>query len=179
MTMIVLRLLPLLGLKSRWHRHFSPRPPNPMFFRGGGGVSLDSWTPSPKPLCHRHPTGPHPSGLGWTPVYSRHGRPTRSSFALDRARLALALAEVPGDHLLEALQLAALQELGPQRLADHRVGRVAVLQDLEMQVRPGRAAGRADIADHVALLDPHARRDALGEGREMAVDGRDLRRLRF
>src|SRR3954468_16345920 len=82
MTMIVLRLLPLLGLKSRWHRHFSPRPPNPMFFRGGGGVSLDSWTPSLKPLCHRHPTGPHPSGLGWTLVDSRHGEPTRSGFAL-------------------------------------------------------------------------------------------------
>src|SRR5579883_880811 len=28
---------------------------------------VDSWTPGPKPLCHRHPTGPHPSGLGWTP----------------------------------------------------------------------------------------------------------------
>jgi len=26
MMMIVLRLLSLLGLKSRWHRHFSPRP---------------------------------------------------------------------------------------------------------------------------------------------------------
>src|SRR4051795_5971688 len=137
MTMIVLRLLlrllPLLGLKSRWHRHFSRLPPNKVFFEGGG-VSLDSWTPGPKPLCHRHPTGPHPSGLGWTPVYSRHGRPTRSAFALDRARLALALAEVAGDHLLEAPQLAALQELGPQRLADHGVGRMAVLQDLEMQV---------------------------------------------
>src|SRR3954462_9703194 len=82
MTMIVLRLLsrllPLFGLKSRWHRHFNPRPPNKVFFRGGG-VSLDSWTPGPKPLCHRHPTGPHPSGLAWTPAT---GDPTRSDFAL-------------------------------------------------------------------------------------------------
>jgi hypothetical protein len=37
-------------------------------------VSVDSWTPSLKPLCHRHPTGPHPSGLLWTPVDSRQRR---------------------------------------------------------------------------------------------------------
>src|SRR3954465_360862 len=35
MMMIVLRLLSLLGLKSLSHRHFSPRPPNTVFFRGG------------------------------------------------------------------------------------------------------------------------------------------------
>src|SRR5579883_2229967 len=29
---------------------------------------VDSWTPGPKPLWHRHPTGPHPSGLLWTPA---------------------------------------------------------------------------------------------------------------
>src|SRR4051812_28553589 len=38
-TMIVLRLLSLLGLKSRWRRHFSP-PSNKVFFGEGGGVSL-------------------------------------------------------------------------------------------------------------------------------------------
>src|SRR3954452_20945202 len=48
------------------------RAPMKVFFRGGG-VSLDSWTPGPKSLCHRHPTGPHPSGLAWTPVDSRQG----------------------------------------------------------------------------------------------------------
>ena len=48
MMMIVLRLLSLLGLKSRWHRHFSPRPPNKVFFQGG--VSVDSWTPRVFPL---------------------------------------------------------------------------------------------------------------------------------
>src|SRR4051794_17968384 len=94
MTMIVLRLLSrllsLLGPKSRWHRHFSPRPLDRCFFRGGG-VSLDSWTPGPKPLCHRHPTGPHPSGLLWTPVDSRHGDPTKSDFAL-------ALGGIDGRH---------------------------------------------------------------------------------
>src|SRR3954471_20347122 len=83
MTMIVLRLLsrllPLVGLKSRWHRHFSRDPLKVLFQGGGGGVSLDSWTPGPKPLCHRHPTGPHPSGLAWTPATADS---TNSDFAL-------------------------------------------------------------------------------------------------
>src|ERR1700759_1133957 len=74
MMMIVLRLrsllLRLLGLKSRWHRPFRPRPLNKVFFQGGG-ISVDSWTPGPKPLCHRRPTGPHPSGLLWTPAQGR------------------------------------------------------------------------------------------------------------
>src|SRR4051795_1165036 len=83
--MIVLRLLSLLGLKSRL------RPRTSRFFGEGGGVSLDSWTPGPKPLCHRHPTGPHPSGLLWTPVDSRHGDPTKSDFAL-------ALGGIDGRH---------------------------------------------------------------------------------
>src|SRR3954471_10630202 len=76
MTMILLRLLSLLGLKP------CLRPPNKPFFRRGGGVSLDSWTPGLNPLCHRHPTGPHPSGLAWTPVDSRKADSTMSDFAL-------------------------------------------------------------------------------------------------
>src|SRR5436190_22999764 len=67
MMMIVLRLLSRAGLKSRWHRHFSLLPLNEVFFQGGG-VSVDSWTLGPKPLCHRHPTGPQLSGLLWTPA---------------------------------------------------------------------------------------------------------------
>src|SRR5436190_16811414 len=78
MTMIVPRLLSRAGLKSRGHRHFSPRLPNKVFFQGGG-VSVDSWTPGPKPLCHRHPTGPQPSGLLWTPA---NDDSTKSDFAL-------------------------------------------------------------------------------------------------
>src|SRR5579883_3614583 len=35
-----------------------------------GTECVDSWTPGPKPFCHRHPTGPHPSGLLWTPAES-------------------------------------------------------------------------------------------------------------
>src|ERR1700759_1164117 len=85
MMMIVLRLrsllLRLLGLKSRWHPHFRPRPLNKVFFQGGG-VSVDSWTPGPKSLCHRHPTGPHPSGLLWTPWTSAKGPSTKTNVAL-------------------------------------------------------------------------------------------------
>src|SRR6185437_4067402 len=44
-----------------------------------GGWMSDSWTPGPKRLCHRHPTGPHPSGLSWTPA---KGDSTKSNFAL-------------------------------------------------------------------------------------------------
>src|ERR1700748_1789038 len=90
MMMIVLRLRTLLGLKSRWHRPFSPRPPNRCFFRGAGW--LDSWTPGPKPLCHRHPTGPHPSGLLWTPWTPAKGSSGKSDFVL--AELHHQLAEV-------------------------------------------------------------------------------------
>src|SRR5690242_5056397 len=32
----------------------------------GPPESADSWTPGLKPLCHRHRTGPRPSGLLWT-----------------------------------------------------------------------------------------------------------------
>ena len=49
MMMIVLRLRSLLGLKSRWNRHFRPRPLNKVFFQEGG-VSVDSWTPRVFPL---------------------------------------------------------------------------------------------------------------------------------
>src|SRR5690348_10408916 len=59
------------------------RGPMKVFFQGGAG-SADSWTPSPKPLCHRHPTGPHPSGRLWTPA---KGDSTKSNFALGARRL--------------------------------------------------------------------------------------------
>src|SRR3954470_24787888 len=122
MMMIVLRLLSLLGLKSRWHRHFSPGSWVGVFFRGGG-VSLDSWTPGPKPLCHRHPTGPRPSGLAWTPVDSRHRR-----FDQERLRASRLLAPV------DALALDLAQGCVPIGLAEfrmgaHLLGALAVLAD--------------------------------------------------
>src|SRR5690242_8742174 len=58
------------------------RAPMKVFFQRDG-ISVDSWTLGPKPLCHRHPTGPHPSGLRWTPWTPAKGDSTRSDFALD------------------------------------------------------------------------------------------------
>src|ERR1700756_1980535 len=81
MMMIVLHLLSLPGPKCRCHRHFSPRPPEQGVF-SGGAEWLDSWTLGPKPLSHRHPTGPHPSGLLWTPWTPAKGESTKSNFAL-------------------------------------------------------------------------------------------------
>src|SRR5579871_1426703 len=52
-----------------------------VFFQDG--KSLDSWTPCPKPLCHGHPTGPHLSGLSWTPA---KGDSTESNFTLRRLK---------------------------------------------------------------------------------------------
>jgi hypothetical protein len=51
-----------------------------VFFQAG--KSVDSWTPGPKPLCHRRPTGPHPSGLLWTPAKVDS---TKSNFASSSA----------------------------------------------------------------------------------------------
>src|SRR5690348_15900341 len=93
MMMIVLRLLSLLGLKSRWYRHFSLRPLNEVFFQGG--KCRDSWTPWLIPLCHRHPTGPRRSGLLWTPWTSAKGDSTKSNLALVTGR---PLQPVEGAH---------------------------------------------------------------------------------
>src|SRR5689334_9701191 len=62
------------------------RAPMKAFFQRDG-ISVDSWTLGPKPLCHRHPTGPHPSGLPWTPWTPAKGESTRSDFALVRQNL--------------------------------------------------------------------------------------------
>src|SRR3569833_3867872 len=87
MMMIVLRLLSLLGLKSRWQRHFSSRPLNKVFFRGW--VLLESRRPGPKPLRHRHPAYPHPSGLLWTPWTPAKGASTKTNVALGETDVAI------------------------------------------------------------------------------------------
>src|SRR5262245_41059645 len=59
-----------------------PRPGTPVkvFFRGG--VSPESWSPGLKPLCHRHPAYPHPSGVLWSPWTPAKGDSTKGTFAL-------------------------------------------------------------------------------------------------
>src|SRR6185437_12117129 len=77
MMIIVLRLLSLLGLKSRWHRHFSPRPLNEVFFQGWGvGGLVDSW---PETLV---PSASNRSTPEWTLVDSRRCDSMKSNFAL-------------------------------------------------------------------------------------------------
>src|SRR5690349_15760602 len=58
------------------------RAPMKVFFQGRG-VLVDSWTLRPKPLRHGRPTGPHPSGLLWTPWTPAKGDSTKSNFALN------------------------------------------------------------------------------------------------
>src|SRR3954469_4072354 len=182
MMMIVLRLLSLLGLKSRWHRHFSPGSWVGFFFRGGG-VSLDSWTPGPKPLCHRHPTGPHPSGLWWTPA---KGDSTKRDCALGPARLVglvrrgeqgrgrhhRPVAEVvaaaqhvahPGLVLaLRDLRTLPPREIGPprQQQAAH-AGMDARARDL-VGGGGGAVADRLPQADHLRIVGAFEARPALG-----------------
>src|SRR3954470_20357019 len=101
MTMIVLRLLALLGLKSLSHRHFSPRPLK-VFFQGGGrGVAgfVDSGPETLVPSASNRSTpewtrvdsGPEtlvPSASNrstrvdslWTPWPPATGEPTTSDF---------------------------------------------------------------------------------------------------
>jgi hypothetical protein len=69
MMMIVLRLLSLLGLKSRWHRHFSRLPLNEVFFqRDKSGRFVDSW------LETLVPSAANRSTPEWTLVDSRQRR---------------------------------------------------------------------------------------------------------
>src|SRR3954469_2146691 len=77
------RLLSLLGLKSRWHRHFSPRPLDRCFFRGVGCRwirGLRAQNPCAigiQPVHSRVDSG----GLQWT---SATGESTKSDFALEQ-----------------------------------------------------------------------------------------------
>src|SRR6476661_6923958 len=99
------------------------RGPKKVFFQGG--VSVDSWTPGLKPLCHRHPTGPHPSGLLWTPA---NAASTKSNFALPvfrpRALRRWQLVAVLG--ILPALEVG-LALLGEGGARFHQVVLVAMV----------------------------------------------------
>src|ERR1700748_345376 len=73
----------------------------------GGRVSLESWSPGPKPLCHRHPAYPHPSGALWTPWTPTKGCSTKTNVALER-------------HL--GLEVEQVQALGVERQLELVVG---------------------------------------------------------
>src|SRR5215469_11746803 len=94
MMMIVRRLLSLVGLKSRWQRHFSPRPPSKVFFQGGGVAGfVDSW---PKTLV---PSASSLSTPEWTLVDSCRGDSMKSlalACAVEQRQRAVARAEHEG-----------------------------------------------------------------------------------
>src|ERR1700742_950376 len=98
MMMIALSLLPEQGC----------------FFREP--TSVDSWTPGPKPLCHRHPTGPHPSGLLWTPAERES---TKTDVALARE---LAVDEVEPVLAPEALAVDDEERCAEHALFDRMLG---------------------------------------------------------
>src|SRR5512135_901802 len=83
----------------------------------GEGESVDSWSPGPKPLCHRHPTGPHPSGLLWTPWTPAEGEAMESDFALG-------IDHRHGVHLEQPSGLGEPRDVDEG--ADRRIGRVDV-----------------------------------------------------
>src|SRR6185312_4908279 len=90
MMMIVLRLRSPLGLKSRWHRHFSPRLLNEVFFQGAGSRRI------------RGLPAENPCAIGIQPVHTRvdscglpTGVSTKSNFALGKADVAVGI--VPAD----------------------------------------------------------------------------------
>ena len=65
-------------------------------------------------------------------------------------------------------------ELARARQLDrHRVDEVAVDDDFVVQMRAGREAGLAKVADDLALRDAHAGGDAAAEARHVIV-GRDI-----
>src|SRR5262249_17494755 len=75
----------------------------------------------------------------------------------------------PRAFLFEAGEQPALQYPPARQLDLHRIDEAAVDQDFEMQVRPGRQSGRADIADHLSLAHFLAGLHAAGESRPVPL----------
>src|SRR4051812_41224115 len=65
---------------------------------------------------------------------------------------------------LEAGEDRTFKHAAARQADTHRIDETAVDDDLVVDVRAGREAGRADEADHLALADFLARLDAAREG---------------
>ena len=119
---------------------FQPAPPEQGCFFRGLGYRWIRGTPGPKPLCHRHPTGPHPSGLLWTPA---KGDSTKSNFALAPG----ALQRLVGLPLLDARDVVAGEGLRVlARIAldpgEHQALRLAVAALLGLEQHLGSSPRR-------------------------------------
>ena len=73
--------------------------------------------------------------------------------------------------LLEARQHRAVEHAAARQLHAQRIDEAAVDQDLVVHVRAGREAGRADIADHLALAHARAGLRRARERGHVAVGG--------
>src|SRR5690348_516245 len=105
-------------------------------FFSGDTESVDSWTPGPKSLCHRHPTGPHPSGLPWTPWTPANGEAT-SNFAL--------VGHAEGNRC----DLSRSSCLPLEQLAEP-----ALSPELDVLLRP-KAIGKAPRRQHHVVVGDH------------------------
>src|SRR5947209_5057671 len=92
-------------------------------------------------------------------------------------RRVLELVGVVARQSLEALQVLAAKSGAQCELLGQRIDRLVAAVELVVQMRPGRHAGRADKADHLALAHRHARLDARTETRQVAIASADLRRV--
>src|SRR5688500_20160909 len=104
-------------------------------------------------------------------ILVRAGGP-RSHLESGRSDLALARAffERACDLLAEAVHVEAAQLQGLELGVINRIDGLAVVQDLEVQMRAGGAAGAADEAYELAAHHRLAGLDPRREGHEMAVD---------
>src|SRR5262245_29559433 len=76
--------------------------------------------------------------------------------------------------LAEAFEIDALQP-GPLGFGKgQRIDRLAVFDDLEMEMRAGGPPGTADEADHLSPMNLHTGADAGGKLGKVAVDRRDI-----
>src|SRR6478752_1996881 len=143
--------------------------------------SVDSWTLGPKPLCHRRPTGPHPSGLLWTPWTPTKGDSTKSSFALVFV-VAQKPVEIDRLHALDGLlQLEAVTAvvglnalLRPAAILLHELAQLsglqrALLRCIALPSRGERLCHRRSLAFHPGQRPLHRR----AFGRDLA-DQHDL-----
>src|SRR5215472_1113255 len=73
--------------------------------------------------------------------------------------------------LLELGERAAVEHAAARQLDLHRIDETVVDQDLEVHVRAGREAGRADEADDLTLAHLRTNVEAAREGGHVAVGG--------
>ena len=73
--------------------------------------------------------------------------------------------------LSKPASIGAVEHAAARQLDAHRIDEAAVDQDLVVHVRAGREAGRADIADHLALAHARAGLRRARERRHVAVGG--------